>query len=180
MPKPILVFGTGRSGTSTVARLLHENLSICMGKRFREADEHNPQGYYEDLSLKSLNEAFLAGTLTFPAFQTALENELAQPWRSREQWGFKDPRLAELGGFYLQLIKDPVIFVCKRDIQETAKSIQRCYGFSKQNALKLVNKRNDQIENLLRERGWKIWFFSTKRFEDDLLTEKLKHFFGVE
>ena len=45
----VLVFGTGRSGTSTVARLLHEECKVHMGDSWvRQPDNFNPKGYYED------------------------------------------------------------------------------------------------------------------------------------
>jgi hypothetical protein len=57
----ILVVGTGRCGTSTVARVLHEQLGVCMGSRFREADANNPRGFYEDLDALEANQRLLAG-----------------------------------------------------------------------------------------------------------------------
>ncbi len=50
----ILVLGTGRSGTSEVARILDE-LGIDMGESERK-DEHNPDGYFEDNSFVKLNK----------------------------------------------------------------------------------------------------------------------------
>jgi hypothetical protein len=57
MKGPIIVVGTGRSGTSTVSRILHENLGVCMGHFLRHHKHHD---YYEDLLAHSLNR-MLAG-----------------------------------------------------------------------------------------------------------------------
>ena len=48
-----LVVGTGRSGTSTVARVMHEKLGISMGNEFVPSNEFNEKGYYEDVVLQS-------------------------------------------------------------------------------------------------------------------------------
>ena len=61
--KPIFVIGTGRSGTSTVARLLHDNFDINMGDNFRPANDDNPSGFYEDLDLKRLNDRMLTSQM---------------------------------------------------------------------------------------------------------------------
>ena len=44
----VLVTGPGRCGSSTVARILHENIGICMGHYLRTGDEQNPKGSYEE------------------------------------------------------------------------------------------------------------------------------------
>ena len=46
----VVVTGTGRSGTSTVSRILHGKLGICMGhgQLFHEKSEAQPEGTYED------------------------------------------------------------------------------------------------------------------------------------
>ena len=44
----IIVLGSGRSGTSTVARLCHTRIGVCMGHVLKQGDPLNPNGYYED------------------------------------------------------------------------------------------------------------------------------------
>lgn len=49
-----MVAGIARTGTSTVARIIHENGIACMGHRFPAADQFNQHGYYEDLDVIQL------------------------------------------------------------------------------------------------------------------------------
>ena len=53
----ILAIGTGRSGTSEVARILEEQ-GVFMGKAFHLGDKFNPKGYFEDREFQSLHLAF--------------------------------------------------------------------------------------------------------------------------
>lgn len=55
----IIVTGAGRSGTSAVARVLHES-GLSMGQDFGEPSEFNPLGFYEELAVRSLNEQMMA------------------------------------------------------------------------------------------------------------------------
>lgn len=165
--KPIFVMGTGRSGTSTVARLLHTEFDVCMGQRFRDPDEFNPMGYYEDLDLKNLNEQFLSGTLTFPAFATALENELMHPWRRNTNWGLKDPRLCELGGFYFAQL-DPIVIRCTRSKEQVVASLQKCYGYAEDVASKIFEGRENALDNLLRHRHVKLISFDQLKSDEQV------------
>jgi hypothetical protein len=55
----IIVTGTGRSGTSAVARVLHES-GINMGRNFAGPGPHNATGYYEDLDVAAVNDKIYA------------------------------------------------------------------------------------------------------------------------
>ena len=55
----LIVAGTGRSGTSAVARVLHES-GFAMGTTFADASEFNPLGFYEDLDAAWTNGAIMA------------------------------------------------------------------------------------------------------------------------
>ena len=81
---PIIVVGTGRSGTSTVSRLLHEQLGICMGHFFKLHTEHD---YYEDLFAHALNRMLAQRAVTVMDWRVAMAKQHA----SCGDWGFKDP-----------------------------------------------------------------------------------------
>lgn len=55
----IVVTGSGRSGTSAVARVLHES-GICMGRDLIGPTEFNAEGYYEERAVVALNDELLA------------------------------------------------------------------------------------------------------------------------
>lgn len=166
----VLVFGVGRSGTSTVARILHGRLGICMGQRFRNPDQNNPQGYFEDLDLKHLNDQFLRGVLNFPAWHNCVLNELSQPWR-QNYWGFKDPRLCELGGFYLSLIEDTKVIRCDRNRNQVFMSMQSAYNWSENECHEIIDRRTALLDNMLSERSHLTIDFSTKKSDSELMSQ---------
>ena len=54
----IIICGSGRSGTSAVARLVHES-GISVGNDLIEPDEHNAEGYFEERLVVMMNDALL-------------------------------------------------------------------------------------------------------------------------
>jgi len=49
-----IICGSGRSGTSAVARLLHE-AGLSVGHELIEPDEHNAEGYFEERQVVKIN-----------------------------------------------------------------------------------------------------------------------------
>jgi hypothetical protein len=143
--KPLfIVTGAGRSGTSAVARVLHES-GLHMGRSMAAASEANPEGFYEDLEVVELNERILTGI------------GMNDPWR-QERWpsraqvlaagaahrddmatlartgvgGWKDPRFAiTLEAWLPALPSKPKLIVCLRSPQAYADSSTRIYGLVK-------------------------------------------------
>jgi len=62
----IIVTGSGRSGTSAVARVLHES-GISMGRDLLGPTEFNARGYYEERDVVAMNDRILAGCGLRPA-----------------------------------------------------------------------------------------------------------------
>ncbi len=141
----VLVISTGRAGSSAVARILHTKLSVSMGKNFRKPDEENPKGFYEDLDFRNINEAFMRGTLTYPEFDTRLENLIKQ---KKSDWGIKDPRLSELWGLYLKHLPDAKIIITSRNKSAVIDSCVKCYGWTEPNAKRFVENRLKAMEYL--------------------------------
>ena len=54
----VIVTGAGRSGTSAVARVLHES-GVPMGRELAAPSSINPRGFYEDRDVLALNERIL-------------------------------------------------------------------------------------------------------------------------
>ena len=63
MTQPILVVGTGRSGTSAVAGILHK-LGVHMGDRFVETGAENPYGTFECRKFQQINSHREAGHIS--------------------------------------------------------------------------------------------------------------------
>lgn len=140
----ILVVGTGKSGTSLVARILHERLGISMGNRFGETSV--PDGAYEDMDFRDLNMMALRGQLTLSAFKESIEALMRM---RREPWGFKDPYTAELIGLYLQWLERPLVIWCRRDTRSAARSTERTNGLPFEEALRIMRHRNLQLRRAL-------------------------------
>jgi hypothetical protein len=120
-----LVIGLRRSGTSLIARLLHE-MGIVMGQRFMEPNEDwNPGGFYEDYDFVTAQQAILAnvrfdgnGRITEcdPALLSAWHSLLLDRCAKYPRWGLKT-----FGLPYLLLEfaarcpdKDVRLIVCRR------------------------------------------------------------------
>jgi len=121
MSKVVLVVGPGRAATSFVAEILYRQFRIPMGPAILGGDENNPNGYWEDLWFADLNEQHLFESMPFGAFQ-GVARWIIEQREIFPIWGFKDPRLSYLLGFYLQYIPDPIIIRCRRNIEDVARS----------------------------------------------------------
>lgn len=147
----VFVTGTGRSGTSTVARLLHAELGVPMGTRFRQPDKDNPDGYWEDQEFVRWNKAFLAGEVGYSEFMHRIGDVMKERKQCYETWGFKDPRLAYLLGIYLTANDDSAcVICCTRDEEAVVASCRRCYGWTEEEATKMYRGRTESIANLRR------------------------------
>ncbi len=139
-----IVAGAGRSGTSAVARVLHES-GVCMGREMAAASEANPEGFYEDLDVVALNERILSDCgmndpwrpERWPSRQTV--RAAARPYRDEMTalagegvGGWKDPRFAiTLEAWLPALPARPKVIVCLRSPQAYAHSATRIYGLVK-------------------------------------------------
>ncbi len=137
----VIVTGAGRSGTSAVARVLHES-GVSMGGELGEASEYNPEGFYEDMGVWWLHEQLL----TELGMSSVWDPE-RWPWRStvlavarnyRPQMetlvagagdGWKDPRFAVTLEAWLPLLPArPKLVICLRSPAAFADSAVRIFG----------------------------------------------------
>ncbi len=140
----VIVTGAGRSGTSAVARVLHES-GVSMGSEMGEASESNPEGYYEDLDVLWLNERLMAELgmsgvwrrnrgrwswrSTVLAVARRYRDEMAE-LVSKAGGGWKGPHFAiTLEAWLPVLPAPPKIVVCLRSPRAYADSTIRIYGF---------------------------------------------------
>jgi hypothetical protein len=129
MNKSIIVLGMHRSGTSLIAGIL-QRLGVYMGSVFRIPDEHNKDGYFEDLDWRCFNNWVLrtaGGTWYDPPSNQAIWDAtkrlsliLGMLIRMKDEqglWGFKDPRtcltVAALHGVSLRMTAPRYIFVTR-------------------------------------------------------------------
>lgn len=150
---PVLVVGTGRSGTSCVARLLEEELGVDMGGPGNLDRESNPRGDYEDPELKDLDMAFRRGHVTRARFEAQLREIAAD---RADPWGAKHPANATHLDAWLDVFPGAVLIWARRDLEDTAQSWIRWYGTDPEKARRVVGRRDQAIAELLTRRGPRV------------------------
>ncbi len=115
MNGPIIVVGTGRSGTSTVSRILHENLGVCMGHFFRL---HTIHDFYEDLFSHGLNRMLGDRNMSVIDWQHCM----ARIHMKCEHWGFKDPHFLYVSPSAIKTIGPRFFVRTWRPLEQTVES----------------------------------------------------------
>lgn len=143
---PVCIAGMHRSGTSMVAKALHEaGLDLGPVADLMPPAEENPEGFWEHLDFVELNESLLAAAgggwdCPPPADVDWSGDRFADARRraeaaiagfaGREPWGWKDPRNALTLPFWQALLPGlKVVFVVRNPL-EVALSLRRRNGFS--------------------------------------------------
>ena len=138
---PVCIAGMHRSGTSTVAQLLHRcGLHLGDENELFAAGPTNPDGFWENSRFVKINEQLLAayaGGWDAPPLlptgwhednelrpQRDAANRLLADFDGRECWGWKDPRNSLTLPFWLDLMPDMKIVVCIRNPLEVARSLR--------------------------------------------------------
>lgn len=134
----ILVVGTGRSGTTTVSRLLSQKCEISMGFRVNEDGE--------DLDFKDANQALLRNEMPFSVWIDVVLSQIDKRNREGHDWGLKDPRLCSLFGFYRQHIPDAKVIICHRSRGQVVASWVKAYGGRIADVSKIVAFRERMIK----------------------------------
>lgn len=146
----VLVLGMHRSGTSAVAACL-ERLGVSMGSSLATADQWNPNGYFEERRIVAFNDTLLsmAGTrwdaplppapaAGWAAQQADAATLLHELYAEAGVWGFKDPRMCLLAGFwrpvFTTLQVQPRLLLVLRHPEEVAASLARRDGMSQRRA----------------------------------------------
>ena len=164
--EPILVIGIARSGTSTVARILHEELGVSMGHDFPDPDDNNPKGYYEDLIVKDLNKGFVQGRLSYREWFVGTFKYISDRLHEHIPWGVKNVRLASLLGLYLQFFDNPLIIRCVRDPDLVVNSHIKCFSHRPDMSKLNVILKTQALNRILRGREHLVVEFGEERRTD--------------
>ena len=172
--EPFLVFGTGRSGTSFVADVLHNDMGVSMGEEFIThsdgSNDSNPDGFWEDVDFYNLNRSFMYDDMPFPQFNDEVQALISRKSAPGSLWGFKESRMAYLLPFYLAYLNDPKLIWCRRDKDLTVKSIVRCYGWGYKEASEMFDVREMLIKRALTGRKYlDIYFDDKKKSRGDII-----------
>lgn len=123
LPNIVLVLGMHRSGTSLVAQLIHR-MGAYMGENLLEANEYNPEGYWESIDLVELHTKMLSFTgnewyaptntvdtsLLLKEFGECAKNLIDEMDAKGMTWCWKDPRMVLFLDFWQQLLKDRNVY----------------------------------------------------------------------
>ena len=127
MSKCIIVFGTGRSGTSAVAGMLHK-MGVRMGNTFVQTGSQNPYGTFEDRELYDLNRKVLEGEEKPEAYRQYVR---MRQEGSVHYWGVKDPALVSTLQYFISALKaegvEYKVVSITRDPAECVNSYMRTY-----------------------------------------------------
>jgi hypothetical protein len=175
---PVIVIGCARTGTSAVARVLHENMNVSMGIEFKPYDWRTPEGHYEDKYIKLQNAMFLDGIIALPDLMDFYREYLKSRILLNNPWGFKDPKVSHpalLGyligffGYYGTLF----IIRCNRDKQLVVKSAMRCFDRPEDEAAKRYDDVNTSMDTLLE--GKKHFAIDmTERLSDEEIEKRIR------
>lgn len=121
MGRCVLVMGTGRSGTSAVAGVLHR-LGCCMGRKFVAADRNNQWGTYEDKEFFDLTRKVTTGQASPAEYKALIVARNQQP-----TWGIKDPGLVGVAQLLTPMLDDVRVVVARRPRHECIDSYMRAY-----------------------------------------------------
>lgn len=162
----ILVVGSPRSGTSVVARNLHE-MGICMGHKFPAPNDGNPLGFFEDFDLLAATREGLPGSWLG-------ELRRVHAGCPAKVVGFKSPELA----FMDMAALDPdLVFWTMRDLELTAASLMKRHNPKPTHpeALLMVNRYDQAISAQMPSLPCKrVQVDLTKWWEDDALKKWLR------
>ena len=119
----IIIVGSGRSGTSTVARLCHENLGVCFGHELKAADELNPKGYYEDIISHGLLRQMVEHIVNMDRYMQIMNNLHSKC----TFWGVKDPWFLFVPKPWLVKLDPKLCIICDRSTSATVQSWLKVY-----------------------------------------------------
>lgn len=140
-PRIICIVGMHRSGTSMIARLLHQcGLYLGPPERLLKADATNPLGHFEHRGFLDIDRKLLkhfGATWHEPpepesGWHTDAKLEglrleakaLATTFAGRSPWGWKEPRASLFLPFWKEAIPNMRFVICIRNPLEVARSLQ--------------------------------------------------------
>jgi len=178
--EPIIVVGTGRSGTSSTAKILHEELGISMGREFVTPDDSNPDGFYEDKVLRdTFNECAIKG-LPLYTVKKEFEKFIIHQRALNKPWGFKDPRVVDLLNEFLLYFRQPKFVYCTRKAEDIAQSMIKWYNWTYDYAHQLAMNRIEAIEKNIILKGYPYVEISIDDHIIGLAKQKLIDFLDKE
>ena len=176
----VLVMGVGRSGTSTVARILNNCFGVCMGHDFSKTTPAQPNGTFDSRSVNLATKKLLreGNTKNWLDVYGNMHNGCKS-----ELHGVKVTHLAGMTPVMLRGINPKLVIVCTRDRKLTIASLQKWRGVISQAASSYTNadtweaffdNRTRAIERM--EQGtrypfYTVWFGHKLRDDAEIVSE---------
>jgi len=172
----IIICGSGRSGTSAVARLVHES-GISVGRDLIAPDEHNAEGYFEERLVVMMNDALLNDVGLHTWFSAASRAEILAAAHARADTmceivatatpAWKDPRFSWTLEAWMELMAEPPrVAVCLRSPEEVVASTLRYYGLAGDEPTRAV------------EHGWRAGYERLLEVIDEYRLDAVSVIFG--
>jgi hypothetical protein len=172
-----LVVGTGRCGSSTVARIMHEQLGIKMGKTFVSTDVHG--GFYEDFDFYVLNQQVYSGQIKLSEWFDTCQKLLIDRGEHDGPWGIKEPLMSYfLGQMIMFLDNFPRIIWTRRARRLVVKSMVTNWNVPTNTAIDAYRGREKILKRMLLHLPHLMIDFSDKRLEDDEIVSLIKRKWG--
>lgn len=133
-----IICGSGRSGTSVVAQMLHE-AGLSVGNDLIPGDEHNAEGYFEERPVIEANQAILNAAGVGPPFSWASREQIIEAAQQYTGYmviaaqnatpAWKDPRFCWTLEPWLGVLDGrPKLIICLRSPAEVAASTLKYFG----------------------------------------------------
>jgi hypothetical protein len=135
-PPPVIVFGMHNSGTTVLARILHNN-GVFMGANAGECESHFFTHFVNNRLLMSGGEDVWTQLPILKVDEVLAKKHLVESlvrehWRldyiqwgydGHSRWGFKDPRTCVLLPLYMELFPDAPLVLIRRNVEDIAASL---------------------------------------------------------
>jgi hypothetical protein len=170
-----LVIGPGRSGTSTVARILHEKLNVKMGKNFVSSRAANPDGTYEDLDFWVVNKKLLHGEMKVADWFYITQALVTDRQMNDNPWGVKDPFFTYMVGQFITFCSTfPRIIWCARDEKLILKSMIRQWRHTPEYATKSLDGKKRCYDRFIRNLDHLTIDFEDKVLSDEEIINRIE------
>ena len=141
MKSPIIVISSPRSGSSTLAGILH-HLGVDMGEHYVRPDMGNPTGYFEDAEIVHNDMK------NYEDDREEWEKNFRELVKDRKHpWGFKTPTLCATIREVREILEEeynPTYIYLKRNLRDTAKALESHHNLK--NARQHVRNQQDNIK----------------------------------
>ncbi len=194
---PVCIAGMHRSGTSMVTRLLNLcDLYLGSEDDLLELAPDNPEGFWENVHFKELNERILeklGGSWDLPPTEEkgweqkpeieSLKDKaytLVKNYTDHKPWGWKDPRNSLTLPFWKSICPSIKTIICLRNPIEVARSLQKRGGTTDIFAYNLWYIYNKRVLSCTKQDDRLITHYDTYFVDPEDELRRILNFIGVD